>query len=163
MFNNGNQNQQRIGQEEEDDPEYRSVMIRPQMSLTPLPSMNSKLIRTEGASNKQDLVVAKSSPLSPIASSFSSSPRRWTVQELTELPTDYILVRTNVYVKDSNPQLVADGICNTLKSLSITIDDDINKSFEGGEVCCFHQFVFDTHLVFVCYHPNLTSKLFTHY
>jgi hypothetical protein len=136
MFNNGNQNQQRIGQEE-DDPEYRSVMIRPQMSLTPLPSMNSKLIRTEGASNKQDRVVAKSSPLSPIASSFSPPPRRWSVQVLTELPTDYMLVRTNVHVKDSNPQLVADGICNTLKLLSITIDDDINKSFEGGEVCCF--------------------------
>ena len=149
MFYNGNQNQQRIGREEEDDPEYRSVMIRPRMSLTPLPSMNRKLIRTEGASNKQNLVVAKSSPLSPIACSFSSSPHRWTVQELTELPTDYMLVRTNVYVKDSNPQLVADGICNTLKSLSITIDNNINKSFEGGEVCCFHQYVINMCLIHI--------------
>jgi len=59
---------------------------------------------------------------------------------LKDVPSDYALVRTNVYIKNRNPQEVADLICDTLQLLSITPivdksneDTDEEPLFEGEE------------------------------
>ena len=101
----------------EDVPEYRSVMIQSSAS----PNM------------KRLFPLEKSIKLPPIldhshitrkgeSKSPSPSVYRWEQAELPNLPIDYSLVRTNMYVKDSSAQVVADRICNELKNLSIVID-----------------------------------------
>jgi len=112
------------------------------MSL-PIPS---KLIRASRSSpsNKE-----RGLP-SPLPSSPSTSHHhQWIIRELPELPSHYILVRTNVYVKQdladdddcstasNNSQLaqqLADRICQTLKSLSITVIDDNDDSDNSTNV-----------------------------
>ena len=125
MFNNRDQNEQRG---HEDGPEYRSVMIQPltaptmpMRSFSPSPKLSKPTPTTTS--------INSNSNKTQDGAGSSSFPCRWIVQALSELPTDFLLVRTNVYVKDTaSPQLIANRICNTLKTLSITID---SKTFEG--------------------------------
>jgi hypothetical protein len=120
-------NQQRAT---EDGPEYRSVsMIQPLATpIQPLAAPNMKRLSPLQKVNKSK--PAFGLEISSSEDEFktsSSSGNRWEVHDLPELPIDYTLVRTNVYVKDSSAQVVADRICNALKSQSILID---SKYFE---------------------------------
>ena len=122
MSNSGDQTQQR---DQKDGPEYRSVIIQP-LAAHPMPRSFSLLPKLTKPT-MTTLNISYSNNKQEVAAGSSSFSRRWKVQELSELPTDYLLVRTNVYVKDASPQQVADRICNTLKNLSITTD---LKAFE---------------------------------
>jgi hypothetical protein len=102
----------------EDGPEYRSVMIQPLRApetrrlFSPLEKVNkSTTTFNHDYRNSEEKLTQ-----------LPSSNYRWEVEELEDLPVDYVLVRTNVYVKDSSAQLVATRISDALKSLSITID-----------------------------------------
>jgi len=102
----------------EDVPEYRSVMI--QSSAPPsvgrlLPPLG-KLSKPTTISNHSHINSKGESKRPP------SSGYRWEQKELPSLPIDYSLVRTNIYVRDSSAQVVADRICNELKNSSIAID-----------------------------------------
>lgn len=104
----------------EDGPEYRSVAIQPLSSpimprpLAPLRKRSSSPMKTSiHACHDTAEELDGPDPLS----------FRWRVQELPELSPDYTLLRTNVYVKDSSAQLVANRICNVLRASSISIDD----------------------------------------
>lgn len=122
----------------------------PMLSM-PIP-MPSKLIRANRSSpiNKERATMpfpsSRSSSSSSSSTSTSTSPphHRWIIRELHELPSDYVLVRTNVYVKqnqdndddadcsNNSPQLVANRICQTLKSLSITVIDDNDNDYDSN-------------------------------
>jgi len=102
----------------EDGPEYRSAMIQTLRApetrrlFSPLEKVNkSTPTFNHNYRNSEEELTQ-----------LSSSNYRWEVEELEDLPVDYVLVRTNVYVKDSSAQLVATRIFDALKSLSITID-----------------------------------------
>mmetsp|Transcript_9834 Transcript_9834/g.20858 ORF Transcript_9834/g.20858 Transcript_9834/m.20858 type:complete len:234 (+) Transcript_9834:61-762(+) len=118
----------------EDDPEYRSVMIKglraPTMPipLAPLPTLSDSSIKT----------LDRKSGISKLNRSSSLS-LRWKVFELSELPHDYMLVRTNVYIKDSRPQEIADKIYNALRSLSISIDPRVVKE---EVISCYSPFYY---------------------
>ena len=102
----------------EEGPEYRSVMIQPASS----PNMRRQFSPLEKASN---FPVALDHSRNNSKCEFkrpSSFGYRWEQKELPNLSIDYILVRTNVYVKESNAQIIADRICNELKSSSIVVD-----------------------------------------
>lgn len=102
----------------EDVPEYRSVMIQSSVS----PGMKQSFLPLE-KSSVSPLIVERNciySKAETAKTSPQSSP--WEQTELPSLPIDYSLVRTNVYVRDSSAQVVADRICNELKASSITID-----------------------------------------
>jgi len=112
-------------QRTEDVPEYRSVSLQPSAApamrrlFQPLEKVNKPFtVVDSGCSNSEDECTSSSS---------SSSSFRWEINELPDLPTEYTLVRTNIYVKDSNAQVVADRICNVLKTQSIVVD---TKGFE---------------------------------
>lgn len=118
-------NNQFAKQRTEDVPEYRSVSLQPSAA----PAMR-RLYRPLEKVNKPFTVVDRSCSNSEdecTSSSSSSSSFRWEINELPDLPTEYALVRTNVYVKDSSAQVVADRICNVLKTQSIAVD---TKGFE---------------------------------
>lgn len=81
----------------------------------------------------ESISLSSLSSLSPASPTSSSS--KWKVSDLKELPSDYNLVRTYVYIECSDndtPQNVADKICNTFKSLSITAI--CNDSLEEEDV-----------------------------
>jgi len=133
----------------------KSALSSPMPMPMPMP-IPSKLIRScSGNSNspsnsnsKEGVVDSFCLSLSSLSSPSTSTSisifphHRWTIRQLHEMHSDYILVRTNVYVKQdvdcstnstTNSQIqqpaqqLADRICQTLKSLSITIinnDDD---------------------------------------
>lgn len=64
-------------------------------------------------------------PRSAAAATSSMSTTPWRVdQELSEIPTEHLLVKTSAYLKEANPQVVADRICDALRALSITIDSE---------------------------------------
>lgn len=104
----------------EDGPEYRSVMIQSSAS----PSMRQSFLPFEKASVSPSIVESKCISKDEVESRrpLSASSYRWEQTELPSLPNDYNLVRTNVYVRDSSAQVVADRICNELKSSSITVN-----------------------------------------
>ena len=144
MNMNMNQNMmrsQQIATAQTDNSPLLSSTPMPQKSsslspLRPLPMpLPSKLFRCKNPAinNKERVIVPSPSSSSSTSTSTSTSPsphHQWIIRELHELPSDYVLVRTNVYVKKEDgrlqPQLVADRICQTLKALSITVihDDD---------------------------------------
>lgn len=101
----------------EDVPEYRSVMI--QSSATP---NMKRLFPLEKAIKLPPVLDHSHITRKRESKSPSPSVYRWEQTELPNLPTDYSLVRTNIYVNDSSAQIVADRICNELKNLSIVID-----------------------------------------
>jgi len=181
---NQDQNQRRTittdhyHQEEEEDsagPEFRSVNMNQKMMTSTiasalLPSMPNpmsqksflplslpmpmpgKLIRATSIDKERGALPSSSSTSSP-----STSPHhRWIIQELRELPSDYILVRTNLYVKRqddeciNSPQLIANRICQTLKSLSITvIDDNDNDSISTANVFVDYGSVEEENILFL--------------
>lgn len=103
----------------EDGPEYRSVMV----SSSSSPILKPSFLPLEKVS-KSPLVVENSRIVTSNVGSRrpSASSYRWEQKELPNLPIDYNLVRTNMHVKDSSAQVVADRICSELKSSSIVID-----------------------------------------
>lgn len=120
-------NQQRAT---EDGPEYRSIsMVQPLAApIQRLAAPNMKRLSPLQRVNKSKPAFGlKISSSEDVFKTSSSSGSRWEVHDLPELPIDYTLVRTNVYVKESNAQVVADRICNALKSQSIVLD---SKYFE---------------------------------
>jgi len=112
----------------EDRPEYRSMTIE-YSTIQPLAAPNTRRLFSplEKVNKSIETFDHSYSKSEDEITRQSSSSYKWELQELTELPVDYILVRTNVYVKVSSSQIVADRICNALKTLSIVID---SKSFE---------------------------------
>lgn len=103
----------------EDGPEYRSVMI----SSSPSPILKPSFLPLEKVSKSPLVVENNRTYTSKVESTRpSSSTYRWEQTELPNLPIDYNLVRTNMYVRDTSAQVVADRICNELKSSSISID-----------------------------------------
>eukprot|EP00536_Pseudo-nitzschia_multiseries_P003324 jgi/Psemu1/301905/fgenesh1_kg.51_\ len=105
---------------DEDGPDYRSVAIQP---LTAAPAFAGPLV----PSPKLIVSAGKSSNRTNPNNEreghgLSSSSPRWIVRELSELPAGYMLVRTNIYVRDAGPQQIAERICNGLISSSIAID-----------------------------------------
>jgi len=143
--NNPNYQRRRPRQQttiEEDVPEYRSVMIGSSSTMTapPLPSRPFSSMMKPSKQFPKPLRLASSSPASSPSKSTAARRHQWTLQELKEVPSDYTLVRTNVYIKNRNPQEVADLICDTLQVLSITPivdksneDTDEEPLFEGEE------------------------------
>lgn len=102
----------------EEGPEYRSVMIQPASS----PNMRRQFSPLEKASNFPVTLDHSRNNSKCESKRPSSFGYRWEQKELPNLSIDYILVRTNVYVKESNAQIIADRICNELKSSSIFVD-----------------------------------------
>jgi len=102
----------------EDVPELRSVMIR-----SSAPPSIGRLSPPLGKLSKMPTIIDQSHiTIKADTKRQSSSVFRWEQNELPSLPADYSLVRTNVYVRDSRAQVVADRICNELKNQSIFID-----------------------------------------
>lgn len=102
----------------EDVPELRSVMIR-----SSAPPSIGRLSPPLGKLSKMPTTIDQSRiTIKADTKRQSSSVFRWEQNELPSLPADYSLVRTNVYVRDSTAQVVADRICNELKNQSIVID-----------------------------------------
>lgn len=86
------------------------------------PSMTQSFLPLEKASASPLIVERKCIYNKVETAKQASQSSRWEQTELPSLPSDYSLVRTNVYVSDSSAQVVADRICNELKSSSISID-----------------------------------------
>ncbi len=109
----------------EDGPEYRSVMVSSSSSPVLKPSFLplEKVGKSPVVVENSRIYTSEVESTRPSASSY-----RWEQTELPNIPIDYNLVRTNMYVKDSSAQVVADRICNELKSSSIVID---SKGCEG--------------------------------
>jgi hypothetical protein len=120
------QNEQQ--RDKEDGPKYRSMTIE-YSTIQPLAAPNTRRLFSPLEKVNRSIATFDHSysKSEDERTRQSSSTYKWEVQELAELPVDYILVRTNVYVKVSSSQIVADRICNALKTLSIVID---SKSFE---------------------------------
>lgn len=107
----------------EEGPEYRSVSIQPEAT----PGMGPIFVPLKNA--KKSTTALHHSKTRRKEQQMVSYPSfyRWQVQNLQELPIDYNLVKTNVYVEDSSAQKVAQRICNALKTLSITVDPNSSK------------------------------------
>lgn len=126
MSNIGKHNDQGMASEE-DGPEYRSVMIQPlaapamERLFSPLEKVGKSSVGYGNSYSKSEDKHASSPP----------SSYRWGLQKLPELPADYTLVRTNVYVKNSSVQSVVDRITKELRASSFSIDskgmDDENS------------------------------------
>jgi len=86
------------------------------------PSMRQSFLPLKKHSVSPSIVERKCIYNSEVETKTSPLNSRWEQTELPSLPLDYNLVRTNVYVRDSSAQVVADRICNELKSSSIVID-----------------------------------------
>jgi len=102
----------------EDGPEYRSVSIQPLAA----PNMKRLYSPLENINKSKTAYNHSYDIIDEDRTSSSLSISRWKVKHIQDLPIDYNLVRTNVYVKDSSPQIVADRICEALKSLSVTVN-----------------------------------------
>lgn len=117
MSNIGKHNDQGMASEE-DGPEYRSVMIQPlaapamERLFSPLEKVGKSSVGYGNSYSKSEDKHASSPP----------SSYRWGLQKLPELPADYTLVRTNVYVKNSSVQSVVDRITKELRASSFSID-----------------------------------------
>lgn len=117
MSNIGKHNDQGMASEE-DGPEYRSVMIQPlaapamERLFSPLEKVGKSSVGYGNSYSKSEDKHASSPP----------SSYRWGLQKLPELPADYTLVRTNVYVKNSSVQSVVDRITKELRASSLSID-----------------------------------------
>jgi len=96
----------------EDVPELRSVMIQ-----SSAPPSVGRLLPPLGKMSKPTKIINHSESKRPPSSGY-----RWEQKEVPRLPIDYDLVRTNIYVRDSSAQVVADRICNELRNSSIAID-----------------------------------------
>ena len=126
MSNIGKHNDQGMASEE-DGPEYRSVMIQPlaapamERLFSPLEKVGKSSVGYGNSYSKSEDKHASSPP----------SSYRWGLQKLPELPADYTLVRTNVYVKNSSVQSVVDRITKELRASSLSID----SKGTDNEVC----------------------------
>lgn len=115
----------------EEGPEYRSIALR--SSAVPLQPRLPASTKHTGKLTRlsiRDLDIKPSHPSSlsspsPSLSTLSPPAPRWIVRELSDLPVDHPLVRTNVYIQEDNPQLVANRICDTLRTLAISIDSKV--------------------------------------
>lgn len=107
----------------EEGPEYRSVSIQPEAT----PGMGPMFVPLKNAKKPSIAFHHSKTRRKEPQMVFYPSFYRWQVQNLQELPIDYNLVKTNVYVKDSSAQEVAQRICNALKTLSITVDSNCSK------------------------------------
>jgi len=107
----------------EEGPEYRSVSIQPEAT----PGVGPTFVPLKNA--KKSTTAFHHSETRRKEEQMVSYPSfyRWEVRNLQELPIDYNLVKTNVYVKDSSAQKVAQRICNALKTLSITVDSNCSE------------------------------------
>lgn len=124
---------------QEDVPEKRSVALQP-LSAAPTISFaapshvqkaSSCIPNTawgvKGSAEHPSLVKTRSTG----TTTSSIQATRWRVhQELSEIPTEHLLVKTNAYLKEANPQVIADRICGAFRALSITID---TEAFEGEQ------------------------------
>mmetsp|Transcript_24552 Transcript_24552/g.27438 ORF Transcript_24552/g.27438 Transcript_24552/m.27438 type:complete len:420 (-) Transcript_24552:751-2010(-) len=126
----------------------QSFVLFPPLSMPPPLPIPSTLFRSgtsnspNNSSNKErtihHVVSFQHSSAIPVPSTFPSPHQhRWIIRELQELPSDYSLVRTNVSVPQEEvdtpllqPPQVADRLCQTLKSLSITIIHDDNDRID---------------------------------
>jgi len=122
---------------QEDVPEKRSVALQP-LSAAPTisfaaPSLVQKASScipntawgVKGSAEHPSLVKTRSTG----TTTNSIQATRWRVhQELSEIPTEHLLVKTNAYLKEANPQVIADRICGAFRALSITFD---SEAFEG--------------------------------
>mmetsp|Transcript_11409 Transcript_11409/g.26818 ORF Transcript_11409/g.26818 Transcript_11409/m.26818 type:complete len:399 (-) Transcript_11409:180-1376(-) len=101
---------------DEDGPDYRSVMIQPLTTLPTFPGPLSPSLKLGNSSTKSSNLSRNNDERE--SNGLSSMSHGWKVVESLELPADYKLVRTNIYVKDAKPQKVADRICKLLNSAS---------------------------------------------
>lgn len=132
--------EERRAQLQEEGPAYRSVAVLRPYSVSSGPfqqqsgSVFSPKISKFGKQAKEENAAFLKQPNYPSSSSSASSPStsRWNVrgEQLSKLPLDYKLVRTNVFVEDEDPQFVADRICDTLRTLSIAILDSSEQPQE---------------------------------
>jgi hypothetical protein len=115
----------------EDGPEYRSVQMMGPLTGPPMPRFVASIAPPPPM--KFSAKPSKTAFQDDRKQIRSSSPTAWKVVELTSLPTNYLLERTNVSVENTTPQVVADRIVDCLRLMSIA-SSTTNNSLDDYDI-----------------------------